>query len=119
MARYVGTWVCSQDNTRTLRLTVKDKNGVAWGTAVSTGWTPQLSIRVAGSEVVALTATGTWNDAAESQALFPVGTYTSLYPASGFADYDCLLYMSKTNANTVLATDEQSEPFRFRLQAYA
>jgi hypothetical protein len=116
-ARFVGTWITG-DNVRVLSLSVRDNNNVGWGTSVGKGYVPSLEIKAANDTILLTSVAGVWSDSTETEALFSPGIITSLYPTSGHADYDFLLYMTKPGYVAKIAADDNAEPFRFRLQRY-
>ena len=121
-ARFVGTWVYSDvsgiDYVRVLRLVVRDKAGLGWGSAVGLGYTPTLEIKHAGGSTVLVTMTGVWEDSTETACLFQLGELCLLVPERGYADYDFVLTMGRTGMSGKLMADDQAEPFRFRMQRY-
>ena len=125
MSKFVGTWVYSAaasagDTVKTLRLDVRDRSGVGWGTAVGLGWTPTLEVRLAGDDALVSTITGTWEDGTQSAALFQIGSVSALVPASGAGplDYEALLIMTLGSDIAVSAADDESEKFAFRVERW-
>lgn len=125
MSKFVGTWVynsaaSSGESVKTLRLDVRDKSGVGWGTAVGLGWTPTLEVRLAGDDALVATITGTWEDGTETAALFQIGTVSALAPAAaaGPLDYEALMVMTLGANVSTAAADDESEPFAFRVERW-
>lgn len=127
MSIYAGKWLSGTpgDTTKILRLPVLDQDGVAWGTAVSTGWTPTLECRLPDDTGLTATLTGTWEDTNEAAALFTVGAESSLVPApttpatpNVAAEYECVLVLTKSGVTARIGADEDCTPFRIRVQAW-
>ena len=119
--RHLGTWVYGSsgaDAVRVLRLKVRDADGVGWGTAVGTCYTPYLEVRKAGLSTVFLTITGSWADSTEADALFSIGGATTLSPTSGTQDYECYLVLSKPGVMGYFGADDDAGLFTFRARRW-
>lgn len=123
MAKFVGTWVYDSaaslgDSVKTLRMAIEDDNGLPWGTAVSTGWTPTLQAKKVGETSVFATLTGSWEDSTQGAALFAIGAETTLVPASGAQTYESQLIMTYPGNIAVNAADDQAETYLFTVQRW-
>lgn len=137
MSTFVGTWLYDTttgmgDTVRYLGLSIRNKAGVGWGTAVALGWTPVLRVWKAGAAVLSCTVTGSWETNVadpESRALFAIGDETTmsfvaptttLVPAVGSPaiEYDAQIVMVDSGGThvSVLGPDDLTvETFTFRV----
>ena len=114
--QFVGVFY-DADNVRNMRLAITDKNGVAWGTAVATGYAVAIQCRIPGAAALTATVTGSWEDSTDGAALFTVGNVSALQPAAGLdsQDYDFLVYLTKSSNVARIGYGPTDLPFRFRV----
>ena len=123
MPQNLGYWLYSTvasagESVKTLRVEIKDDNGVAWGSAVGSGWTPLLECRKTGTYSVFHTVSGVWESATEDAALFYIGSATALVPTGQAQTYDAMVKMYSPGFVAFNAADDQSEPFSFTVQRW-
>jgi hypothetical protein len=118
-SRYVGTWLSGSsgsDWTKVLRLTIRDRSGVGWGTAMDKNYMPYLQVRKINESSTFAMVSGSWEDSTQVVALFALGQASCLAPSSGSTDFYAYLVMERTGDHGYLAADDNAQPFRFRLQ---
>lgn len=127
MSVYAGKWLSGTpgDTTKILRLPVMDQDGTPWGEAVSTGWTPTLECRLPDDTTLAATLDAEWEDADEAAVLVTVGAESDLVPdptdpvtPNVFADYECILVLTKAGVTARIGADADCTPWRIRVQAW-
>jgi hypothetical protein len=107
-----------------MALDVTNNSGVAWQTAVGTGWAVALEVHKAGEDAVFATVSGDWEDVGDllnPTALFPVGEATALFPATigDVIEYECYIALSKAGAVSRYGADDDATPFSFTMKRVA
>lgn len=119
VTKNIGTWIVNTetDNVVSWREAITDEAGTAWGTSVGTGWTPELEIRVAGTDALVATASISWEDSSDGAVLIFPGSMTALFPASAgqAIDYEAVIKLSKAGIVVRKGPDGVGTVFAFRL----
>lgn len=127
MSKHVGTWLFSSgatDPVRNLALDVSDDNGVAWPTAVGTGYTVAIEIHKANDADVFTTLAGDWEDVGDllnPTTLYPIGSDASLIPTTigDEIEYDCYIVLTKVATVARYGFGPDNEPFGFTVKRVA
>ena len=108
------TSLAAGETVKHLTIEVFDNDGVPWGTAVGTGWTPKLLIWEPGSTALVATISGSWTDTPNMTADFGSMAVSPLVPGAGSKAYDAMLVMVKIGTGLGFnPTDDESTPFSF------
>ena len=121
MSKFVGKWLVKAGDVapvRALSIDITNDAGVAWQTAVGTGWTLSLEVHVEGEPSVFATISGAWqngSDLTNPTAEFTIGTATSLFPSTIGDEARYESYVVLTNGSFVerYGADDAGTPFGF------